>query len=63
VAEQASATTAQGPQLSSGAEARGRAPGQALLLAQELLGLSRSAALMTQGYTGPCAPWSDGTYN
>jgi len=62
-AELASATTAQGPQLSSGAKARGQGDWPGLIACRDLLGLSRSAALMTQGYTGPCAPWSDGTYN
>ena len=38
MAELASATTAQGPQLSLGAKARGRAPGQAIISAQDLLG-------------------------
>jgi len=61
-AELASATSA-GPQLSSVAKARGQGDWPGLIARRDLLGLSRSAALVTQGYTGPCAPWSDGTYN
>jgi len=52
-----------GPQLSSGAKASGQGDWPGLIARRDLPRLSRSAALMTQGYTGPCAPWSDGTYN
>jgi len=55
-AELASAITAQGPQLSSGAKAGGQGDRPGLIARRDLLGLSRSAALVTQGYTGPCAP-------
>jgi len=45
-----------GPQLSSGAKARGQGDWPGLIARRDLLGLGRSAALVTQGYTGPCAP-------
>jgi len=61
-AELASAIRRRGLSWAQALRPGGRATGQALSLAGTCRRLSRSAALMTQGYTGPCASWSDGTY-